>query len=813
MSGFDEECLTRYFLGPGGLGPIGSVYVADADLLDMFSTEDPTLARRIMLRSLPHASIIKAWLSGEIRPKAGRTPEYVGILAFLCWMQTTETRIGGERDFRVLLGAQLGDGFRGADLSGLNPMWEHFRDFLRREHGVELVLPGILPHRQIGRTLRIAFPTWRDRDRMRRIRASLPTELLLDPLTVANRIRTSASGDNDAMQSFDYNFRKFDIARQRGGRDYAETPFWRAWYPIVAEQAACERLEVTEGAFGEHELFRVSPLGERTWISTPEDGLKFIPRPLRKLVRDGIVFLQDLGFGKFLAVSLPSNILLMRRAKLEECDPQAISSVFALNVDWVVAKFRRRIDLPPQRGGPPREFGWRGGIRIGSAYLGRTPLAPMIIGPAPEAIRVERDGEPIEMVRLDDGLAFPDGVHSGSMMARALGETREIRLVSSANEIGADRRLALDLEREVPDDEFHCGTVPALSNGIECWNGPRTPPCSELVTIGEALYARSSRGLSFSEAIEIVTKGMPFEERPSGWDVLQGFADAGWLEMTLLRHFPARRILQRPPTAERVGTDIVRIGGATPIAVVKRLEAAAGAVGAHVETWDGSSRWALPRYVVRCPDRSACEEFLERMALAVPPVPQPARIETRAADDGGVHGYGVIGKFDEDKGYFAVRYVADGVGLYRLARAGSNSPFLYRSVVAGTPAQNYVSPNVAILSHHMRSGGPLFLHGGGYLRSAKPRARLPSSWARWASDRTLCNAAPALVDGEWRYQYAVDAFSLAAIRRLVRVEEFGVSSGLQWIDAFVASASNRNRAIHDARSGRTRIARGPVGKR
>src|SRR5690606_39430187 len=58
-------------------------------------------------------------------------------------------------------------------LAGLNALWDSLAEFLQVEHQVELVLPKETPHPQIGRTLRIAFPTWRDRSILRKLRIRL----------------------------------------------------------------------------------------------------------------------------------------------------------------------------------------------------------------------------------------------------------------------------------------------------------------------------------------------------------------------------------------------------------------------------------------------------------------------------------------------------------------------------------------------------------------------------------------------------------------------------------------------------------------
>lgn len=805
---FEEECIERYFLAPGSSGPVGSVYVADEDLLDIFSVTDAALARKRLLASLPHVSTLKARFSGDIRPAPGKPPDYVRILVFLCWMQTTKTRQRGDRDFRELLEKQLGERFTGANMSGLNPMWEHLRNFLAREHGIELVLPAIHPNfRQIGRTLQMAFPTWRDRAALRKLRQFLPPERLLEPLEVANRIYTSRRFLGDTMQSFEYNFEQFDRARRRGGREYAATPFWHAWYSVVAEQAALEEIEVVEGDFGEYELFRISPVGNRVPISSPDEAVKFVPTPVAKMIRGGIVFLESLGFGRYRAqASTASNILLMHSSRLAECEPGTLRSSAALNSRWVFAAFRGKIAAQAPAGSGKREFGWHDGIRVGGgAYLGRTPLTPLISSPVPASVSVEIAGRPIDLLPNEGALALAPGVYSGAAVARSLGASHEVFMVPRANEVGETRRLAFDPSREIPEDEFHHGTAPSLSVDTEIWPGERFDPCGELVTLGEALYERTARGLSFSEAVEIVRKALGWtEEHPSEWDILRSFADAGWLETTFLRHFPVRRILQRPLTAASVGSDLVRINGPTPLAVIDRISVAADAAGCVVEKWRGASPWTLPRYVVRSPDESSRREFFRRAALGEPPALQQAVADV--ADCDGVHGYRVVGRLDEDRGFFAARFDEEMTeGLYRLERPGSNNPFLYRSVVRGRSDHNYVSPSVALLAHHLRRGMLVFDYDGQFLSPRLARAVLPSSWARWVSDRALCNAGPRRDRGHWRYEYPLGDEGAEALSKLLPVAMVR-RAATGWLDRFVLSASNRGRTIYDGRSRKFRAA-------
>jgi hypothetical protein len=166
-----EECIERYFLAPGSSGPIGSVYVADEDLLEIFGVAELEQARRQLIKSIPHVTILRSRFSGLTSPLQGRSPDYVRILVFLCWMQTTKMRQRGDRDFRQLLSKQLGEDFTGFKMNGLDMMWEHLQEFLLRVHGIDLVLPDIIPSiSRIGRTLQMAFPTWRDKAALRKLR-------------------------------------------------------------------------------------------------------------------------------------------------------------------------------------------------------------------------------------------------------------------------------------------------------------------------------------------------------------------------------------------------------------------------------------------------------------------------------------------------------------------------------------------------------------------------------------------------------------------------------------------------------------------
>lgn len=812
MSALEGIFLEKFFLEPGSEGTIGSVSVDDDVLMEIFGAADFADLQQRFVATLLRNSRLKALLAGEFPPLPGRTPDYLRILMFVCWMQTSKIRQEDDTDFREMLGRHTGVNFLGALMRGLNPMWEHLQAYLAKEHGIDLDLPGIHPHSQIGRTLRIAFPTLRDKTAFRRLRQSIGTHKLLDPVELSRAVSTARDLTAETVPSFAYNFRLFDRSWKRGGREYMETTFWKAWYSFVAEHTALEELLVVRGDFGDHELFRVSPSGGRKALRGPEDARKYVPDAIAKAIRNGAVLMEDLGWGRSRATSsVASSLILLNRTRLAECDEAAIASYDNINANWVLANFRNRATSEAPAKSARRPIGWRDGIRVGGAYLGRAPFTPILSLPETVAGKVSVSGEAMAMETVPDGVAFPPGIYAGTATAQAQGEVLNILLVPKALETPQNRRLTFDRFRDIGEDQFHRETVPSLDVVLNRWSGERIRTCEEMTNIAEALYARTARGLAFVDALEIIRRGLPqAASTPGEWDILRTFADAGWFDLTLVRNFPARKLLQRAPTFRAIGADTVVIEGPTPLALIERIEAAASAAGVAVETHYGVSQWSLPRILVKTGDRNRQQDFVDRIAFAEegPKV----RAAPRKGEEHDAHGYHVVARFNDQRGFFASTYDNEmSQGLYRLERNEGKKPFLYRSVVAGTEAENFASPSIAILAHHARMRRQLFRYDGSVMVASALRASLPSSWAQWASGRTACNAGPMLRGGRWIYAYPLGSDEVSLLSCLVSIER-NDRNGSPWIDRFAASASNSGRAIFDGRAGKIRRAGSALGK-
>ncbi len=803
----DDVLLERYFLGPGSSRKIGSIYVADDDLLDIFGAQDLDSAIEIFKNKLPGGILLKDYLSGNPPAHPGRKPDYLlRILLFLCWMQTTKAwqrSTGGDedREFRKMLERHFGDRIRGASMLGLNPMWERLQGYLSKNYDIELNLPSIEPYVRIGRTLRIAFPTWRDHDALRKVRGILPESYLLDPLVVGNCLRTSRLYLAGRFPALDYNFAHFSQLHKQGGLDYMATPFWRVWYSIVAEKALLEVLEVHEGEYGDFTLFRVSPLGERVRIISPEEGYKFIPKAVSSALKKGYALLENMGFGRLQVVATQGNgaALLVKKNRLSDLPSYSIRSMRNLNSEWLVVMTGAETK-GKQQGDAVRGFGWHDGIRIGGAFLGRTPLSPQLSVRKESNLTVKIAGKSLSMVRKNGSLSLPPGTYQGTALAHDDNDHYTILLVPHANEIPNAFRLTFDQERHISEDEFYHGTAPSLSMFISVWKGKRIAPTDALISIGEALYARSARSLPLGEAFELASRGLSdIEDPPLAWDVIRILIDAGWFDGVLLRHFPTRSLLLCPLTAEAVDEFTARISGPTPIAVVQRIQACAQKSGTIVERMDGPTAWSLPRYIVRSTRPKDLADFLQRLGA---PHPVPFRKADAVGEQGGkgVHGYHVLGRFDEEKGVFWNEGKYED-GLFRMERRAECNPHIYHSIVPGKPDRAFQSPVIAILFHSVRRGGDApFAFDGTTILAKSRRIFLPASWARWVSNVTLTNSGIMRTKTDWRYVYPATSDVMTLLGRVLPVRQVGANEP-KWLRYFLISANNRNRPIFDAVSG------------
>lgn len=803
MTSIEEELLDRYFLGPGSQGPIRSIFVSDEDLMEIFQVDDLAAARDEFIKRLPQPTSLARILAADWPPprQAGGRPDYVRVLLFLCWMQVTKLRLRGERNFREILESNLGRQY--VQLTGINALWRHLADFLKSQHDIELMLPNVLPHPQIGQTLRIAFPTWRDRALLRKLRIRLDPKDYLKPLVVANRILTAGDATNVAP-SFQHYFQQWNASRQAGDVDADDSPFWRAWLAVVSEVSGNDRLELEVSEYGEVQLYAVAPDSRSTLIASPSAALNRVSDKIKSAIRRGYIYMEPRGFGRFRSIEQSIvRTLLVTADAVSDAAPGSILSRRPVSNDWSLVTFSQDLSSASRAPSPTLGLRWSNGIHIGGSYLGRTPLTPVL--EYPSTPHLELDGSPIGFNGDGEVGKLHKGVYAGRLTATSGSASKSVVLVANAIEAHADRIATFNPGLEISEDGLLANTAPAGPMQPKNWPGGRVAMADEMTAISEALYSRSIRKMAAGKAFEIVSRGLePTPGAPSAWDVLRSFVDASWLDMTSLRNVPAKQFLQRQLALLPFGPMRALLVGPTPIAVLERLDRAASASGVKMVPQQSASPYGLPLYSVQAAEDGAVADFCRRSQLLPTNGSNRRATLTEAAEDLSLEGYSCMASFSTASGYFDPCHTPGENGLYRFEHSSGSSRHLYVSYRLGEPAAKFSTLSIALLHHH--SAQPLFSYSDHLVRPSTRRIRLPTAWARWLAVGTGANAGPSLANGTWSYAYPADPRSVQMLARALpmTVVEEGPP---QWAVHALNSGGSKRRKLfinHELTSGRYR---------
>tara|TARA_A100001391_G_scaffold149716_1_gene107171 strand:+ start:8980 stop:11403 length:2424 start_codon:yes stop_codon:yes gene_type:complete len=791
--------LERFFLDPGRNGRILNVEVSDEEIMDLFGTTNLVDAQQSFAISLPKGSLLIDLLAGSRLPtrKSGR-PDYVRLLVFLCWVQVTQRRPRGMREFREIVAHLLGQ--RIQNFSGLNGLWDDLKSYLESHHNIELVLPNPDTYPQIGRTVRIAFPTWRNRETLRRIRDHIVPDRRLHGLTLANHVQSRVER-SASTEAFWRNFKFWNEARERGDPDADTLPFWRAWVAIVSEIPGYDVIEISLDEYGSAFLSSVSPDGAEKPISHLSHSLNQFNPDLRRCISRGVVLMEDLGLGRYRSIEKgATRTLMVRTDRRETGDQRNLLDDRPLRDGWHLLTFKRQ----PQSTEANKDvaevgFGWLGGIRIGTgSYLGRTPLTPRLKTPSLDhSTKADLEGHELEMIPAGDDLQLPDGIYEGRLTATRDGTTRSIKLLGRSLEHAAEGVYALSPAKEVLEDGVFAVLRPSAPEPTSLPSLDRRSTSGRLITIGEAIHARTVRGAGLREIVEIIANGLDgCENVPSHWQILRSFCDAGWFDLASMRKFRGHRAIQKPLTLMTTA-DGARgaVHGALPLVTQERLETCALASGSNLVFANSFSAWGLPRIQLEFESADQMREFAARAELKMDRS-ESASPNRGFSDELSLSGYEPEARWCHDSGYFLPTDDMLGTGVYRLVSTREVGPPLY-AIVAGEEVEaTFYSPLVALLVHAGGSGQALFEVGVDRLTQARPRYYLPSHWARWLSDRVACNPGPTIHSEGWRYSYAADPTAIAALQKMLPVIQLSNPEAFTWKGHFQRSRSRRSRHLH-----------------
>lgn len=428
-----------------------------------------------------------------------------------------------------------------------------------------------------------------------------------------------------------------------------------------------------------------------------------------------------------------------------------------------------------------------GGIRVGTAFLGRPDFLPRIAVWGPGTVRLylalDDCDSKVNLIQTAAGEFTLEA--SSSLQGRVtvrleeapvegidpLVFERQLTFVRDAVEHAALR--SIDKTKWTPVEEVLCVPVDEIraSEEISQQEQHQTPTARRMRDLGEAVYARGLSGWSEADLVALLV-GTIGSEGPSVWDVLRGLQEVGWLYPTIATTWRVRRWWLRPPALA-----VVRAGqmnrtflvGSVPDVLVRRFSGTVREAGGGLLSAGAPSEYCLPPFgAVGVETHELVNELRWTLASVPGRVPasapscwpvtdqEPSRHEAAAAWNL------EVGRFEACD---ASEHTA--VGLFRHRRQAGDRPDLYslRNSTA-EPAWFTLSRTAAVIEAYRRARKPMFAAVGTWLVRLTNDGFLPLPLAEAAILRTGRASGPFKEGKRWTYAYPLDDVLLRDVRAL-----------------------------------------------
>ncbi|WP_416355901.1 hypothetical protein ACLNGM_17475 [Aureimonas phyllosphaerae] len=774
---WEDWCLETFFLNAAVDGKIEAIEINDERIVDFSNSLDIAGAHREFLSVLP--STIDGYLKGEISPSfktVGKAsarslggsearPNFVRILLFFLWLQITASKDEDEGDIRRMASKAL-QRQSPQVLVGLHHMWVALSKWLRDHRDIVLVLPDHGNENHVGITKRLAFPTKRDLDLLRRVRDDGYSRT--DLRSVTRRI----AGDN----SFDRTspaFRRAFAAWQSTAvideEAARELPFMGAWVRVLAEKDIGTTIVLSCDEFGSIEALKCLADGRVRTLQTDRDFVsecRKLGSKIAKSTINGLLPLRKTGLASWIVTdSGGGDDYLVSHAAFENFTPAAQSTIHARGevryLPWRLCTIefgtRKKVAAPQQ----VTSLRFIDKVRVGArgTYLGRWPMTPRVAFPGSERPILEIAGQPLDADHLGDGTAsFPEGIWNGVARARTGRQSTEITLRSDAYPHADQDIRFIDRARHVPEDGVLHDTQPhdpddlpigMFETGVE--------PDPRLIALQEALYARSARTIPLQAAVDMASRVATMPGTPDVWGLVRLFVDSGWFDVPSLSQVPARILVQRRPSFRwRSKNDLygMTIEGPLPIRLEDSIRRKAEALGLVLERNLGRTAWSLPKLWIGSREKEAVHAFIDSSDLGELQIAEARNrsIEWAAIEVGAE--FERTGTWDSVEIRFGGNYATERwPRLSRMDRADRDTHARFLIEHENGLRETFVSANLALLRYLDLQDSPAFVASGDEIRAVHPRFRLPSSWARWLSVVHLRNCALQENDEGWSCSY------------------------------------------------------------
>lgn len=642
--------------------------------------------------------------------------------------------------------------------------------------------------RQIGYSVRIAFPSRHDLGKMERLfghfaEQTTPRASALISIVVPELHRHNWSA------GFLHAFRDFHARRQLGERLLADHPFWVGIMglrkaPPGPDLDATFEIDLTTDSDGQHaysvrtDIGRViQRLAGQVELSSDQDAVSIaaarseildllaspppsVPPSLMRSFAEGVLPFSEIEWGLWRAARVPtgSNVrLLVRDDHLRKHDlPRAgndgwrlLDGITHAEAIRVIHRLTGRLPDPASELAKVRVAG---GIRMDKAYLGRPGFLPIIeAAEGCAATPTAFDGSQGSLTASIDGRLVrlsADGPIEGAWRIA----------VAEGGVIQAEPNLVFEPNaREFPviePDELANGWRPDEPSLAAC--APLAVELADPHSVGsvtdaafsdllEVVFAKGRQGWSEQDIVGLIAPRLPTPY--AVWDVLQLLADSGWTEPRVSRHWRARRWFLRPPrllSYPKGGA--ILLDGAVPELTRRRFERTATAMGGTVEWRRSAGGWAIPSGIAMGmqpePFAEAMQMDLRRAEAEVPL--QGSAIQFRPTLYSENHRI-VAASWNWSSGRFSKgdRADAGAVRLERLTTLKPNAADVYR-VTSGNDVKHLLDGrSAAILMAHRLAGKPAFcfIADQGLVERLSLAGALPIQITRYLMLRNGCGPA------------------------------------------------------------------------
>jgi hypothetical protein len=807
-----ERLLVLHYLrtdGPFGTAPLRWIDATPIELARATRIEgiDPEVAKASFLSIFSNEYVTRdVFRTGRIsKPGSNEAPGYFRYLVLSALVPALAPEETDSNDFRVRLGALLGLGGQLSDVGGLPRLWKSLtkwcdgqRAEARPFRRVDLPEPGHM--RLIGYSIRLAFPSWRDRERLTQEVDRVGAERFDRPRAVIGHLKHHIEFGSYSTSMQDA-FTDFYTRFQSGERLLTQHRFWRLIRDVVSNlESRARTVPLTDRArltlsFGIDdadmsmafvvasgteadpiEAFRT----EGTVSAVLEDlmsapvATRWVPDWVRQTITSGVLLLDEERWGRWALkkrseIGRAGIIAVVRDHIAARADLRSIGWRPA-GREWVFGDIRNlgeleRLLLGLDRRAPALDedlvtLKVVGGIKTGGVLLGRPRTLPSIRATAASSLSIE----PIGDTRGDPSLEPLDSDTWSLIATTPLAGTWRI----TASEDAAPGLAPMEFEQNVAFDDraVEHATLAEPDRDPTKWEpevelifqrGEALEPRSgsypqaavegndRLTDLLEAIYARGRTGWAESDIVDLMRRVIGSSDGPRPWDMLRILQVSGWIEPRQQTTWRGRRWFLRPLSLVVLGegTDAVTVlDGASPLVVRERFRAVAASIGARDVAGVPIGVWSPPVLAVQGVDPGVLAEAsgltVERAVdVVTSPAPAAWPKERRSATH-----RDLVSSWSWQASAFRTEAEEppNGVSLGRYRRARGDERDVY---IVGAPSlapMSFTSRASAVMEAHRAAGSPLFEFDGSRLRRMASDGHLPEPIERTLRLTHLVNA-------------------------------------------------------------------------